>query len=200
MINELRPVLLVEDNRDDEELTIHGLERANLQNPIEVARDGQEALDYLFGTDEQAPGPVPAVVVLDVHLPRVGGLEVLRRIRTHERTRRIPVVILTSSREDQDLIDGYDLGANSYVCKPIQFDQFAAAVAQLGVYWLVINEQPPASQTGTPARRRLQTPPRITDSGFGPGLASCTARGARPASTSSRRTGSSIVSPRPWCA
>jgi two-component system, response regulator len=111
MINDLRPVLLVEDNRDDEELTIRGLERANLQNPVDVARDGQEALDYLFGNDEQAPEPVPAVVVLDVHLPRISGLEVLGRIRAHERTRRLPVVILTSSREDQDLIDGYDLGA-----------------------------------------------------------------------------------------
>jgi CheY-like chemotaxis protein len=159
MTSDLRPVLLVEDNPDDEELTIRGLERANLQNPVKVARDGQDALDYLFGTDEQDPEPVPAVVVLDVHLPRVSGLEVLRRIRAHERTRRLPVVILTSSREDQDLTDGYDLGANSYVCKPIQFDQFATAVAQLGVYWVLINEQPPSSQTGTLARRRLQSVP-----------------------------------------
>ena len=143
MINDLRPVLLVEDNRDDEELTIRGLERSGLQNPVDVARDGQEALDYLLGTDEQAPEPIPAVVVLDVHLPRVSGLEVLERIRAHERTRRLPVVILTSSREDGDVINGYDLGANSYVCKPIQFEQFATAVAQLGVYWLMINEQPP---------------------------------------------------------
>jgi CheY-like chemotaxis protein len=159
MTSDLRPVLLVEDNPDDEELTIRGLERANLQNPVKVARDGQDALDYLFGTDEQDPEPVPAVVVLDVHLPRVSGLEVLRRIRAHERTRRLPVVILTSSREDQDLTDGHDLGANSYVCKPIQFDQFATAVAQLGVYWVLINEQPPSSQTGTLARRRLQSVP-----------------------------------------
>jgi len=159
MIHDLHPVLLVEDNRDDEELTIRGLERANLQNPVEIARDGQEALDKLFGTDEHDPDPVPAVVVLDVHLPRVSGLEILRRIRAHERTRRLPVVILTSSREDQDLIDGYDLGANSYVCKPIQFDQFATAVAQLGVYWLVINEQPPTGQTGTLARRQPESVP-----------------------------------------
>jgi two-component system response regulator len=156
MINDLRPLLLVEDNRDDEELTIRGLKRANLQNPVDVARDGQEALDYLLGTDEHAPEPVPAVIVL-VHLPRVSGLEVLRRIRAHERTRRLPVVILTSSHEDRDVIDGYDLGANSYVCKPIQFELFATAVAQLGVYWPVINEQPPTSQTGTPARRQLQS-------------------------------------------
>jgi len=159
MTHDLRPVLLVEDNPDDEELTIRGLKRANLQNPVKVARDGQAALDYLFGTDEQDPEPVPAVVVLDVHMPRVSGLEVLSRIRAHERTRRLPVVILTSSREDQDLTDGYDLGANSYVCKPVQFDQFATAVAQLGVYWVVINEQPPTSPTGTLARRRLQTVP-----------------------------------------
>jgi two-component system response regulator len=145
MISELRPVLLVEDNRDDEELAIRGLERSGLKNPVAVARDGQEAIDYLFGTDRQGPGPVPAVVVLDVHLPRVGGLEVLGRIRAHERTRRLPVVILTSSREDGDVVNGYDLGANSYVCKPIQFEQFATAVAQLGVYWLMINEQPPAN-------------------------------------------------------
>ena len=143
MINRLRPVLLVEDNRDDEELTIRGLERSGLKNPVDVARDGQEALDYLLGTDEHAPEPVPAVIVLDLHLPRVSGLEVLRRIRAHERTRRLPVVILTSSHEDRDVIDGYDLGANSYVCKPIQFEQFATAIAQLGVYWLRINEQPP---------------------------------------------------------
>ena len=110
MIHALRPVLLVEDNRDDEELTIRGLERSGLQNPVDVARDGQEALDYLFGTDGHAPRPAPAVVVLDVHLPRVSGLEVLGRIRAHERTRRLPVVILTISREDQDVIDGYDLG------------------------------------------------------------------------------------------
>lgn len=155
MINDLRPVLLVEDSRDDEELTIRGLQRENLQNPVNVVRDGQEALDYLFGTDEQAPGPVPAVVVLDVHLPRVNGLEVLRRIRAHERTRRQPVVILTSSHEDQDLIDGYDLGANSYVCKPIQFEQFATAVAQLGVYWLVINEQPPTIVSSGAQNRRV---------------------------------------------
>jgi two-component system, response regulator len=159
MINDLRVVLLVEDNRDDEELTILGLERANLQNPIDVVRDGQEALEYLFGTDEHGPEPVPAVVVLDVHMPRVSGLEVLSRIRAHERTRRLPVVILTSSCEDQDVTDGYDLGANSYVCKPVQFDEFATAVAQLGVYWLVINEQPPTTPTGTLSRRRLQSVP-----------------------------------------
>jgi two-component system response regulator len=143
MINGVAALLLVEDNRDDEELTLRGLKRTNLKNPVDVVRDGQEALDYFFGTNGQAAKPVPAVVLLDLKLPRVGGLEVLRRIRAAERTRRVPVVILTSSSEDGDLINGYDLGANSYVCKPIQFDEFAAAIAQLGVYWLIINEPAP---------------------------------------------------------
>ena len=123
---------------DDEELTIRAFERANLKNPVDVARDGHEALDYLFGTEEQPPKRVPAVVVLDLNLPEMDGLEVLKRIRAEERTRRVPVVILTSSSEDRDVIAGYDLGANSYVRKPIQFDQFATTVAQLGVYWLMI--------------------------------------------------------------
>ena len=149
-------ILLVEDNPDDAVLTERALR--GLPASLHVARDGQEALDYLFGTDEQAPESIPAVVVLDVHLPRVSGLEVLRRIRADERTQRLPVVILTSSHEDQDMIHGYDLGANSYVCKPIQFDQFATAVAQLGVYWLVINEQPPTSQTSALARRLQSVP------------------------------------------
>ncbi|MGZ6692356.1 MAG: response regulator, partial [Solirubrobacteraceae bacterium] len=105
-------VLLVEDDRDDEELTLRGLERANLKNPVDVVRDGQQALDYLFGADGQAAKPVPAVVLLDLKLPRVGGLEVLKRIRAEERTRRLPVVILTSSSEDGDLMNGYDFGAN----------------------------------------------------------------------------------------
>jgi len=103
MIDALRSVLLVEDNGDDEELTLRGLKQAMLQNPVDVARDGQEAVDYLFGTDEQPPMPVPAVVVLDLHLPRIGGLDVLRQIRAQERTRRLPVVILTSSSEDRRL-------------------------------------------------------------------------------------------------
>ncbi len=143
MIGEQMTVLLVEDNRDDEELTIRGFKRANLQNPVDVARDGQEALDYLLGTEERPPKQLPLVVLLDLKLPRVEGLEVLRRIRAQERTRRLPVVILSSSIEDRDLIDGYGLGANSYVRKPIKFDDFATAVAQLGVYWFVVNEPAP---------------------------------------------------------
>jgi len=138
-------VLLVEDNPDDEELTLRALKRTNLRNPVHVAHDGQEAIDYLFGTAEQATNTLPALIVLDLHLPRVGGLEILKRIRAHERTRRVPVVILTSSSEDEDMINGYDFGANSYVCKPIQFDKFTTAVAQLGAYWLIINDPAPAA-------------------------------------------------------
>jgi DNA-binding response OmpR family regulator len=147
MITDAPAVLLVEDNPDDEELTLPGLRHANLTNPVDVARDGQEALDYLMliliGNQDQAARPVPVVVLLDLHLPRVDGFEVLKRIRGEKRTHRVPVVILTSSREDQDLIDGYDLGANSYVRKPVRFDEFATAIAQLGVYWLLINEPAP---------------------------------------------------------
>jgi len=138
------PVLLVEDNPDDAELTIRALKRANLKHPVHVADDGQEAIDYLFGTAEQAANGVPALIILDLQLPRVGGLEILKRIRAEERTRRLPVVILDSSNEKPDVINAYDLGANSYVCKPIQFDKFTTAVAQLGVYWLTINEPPPS--------------------------------------------------------
>lgn len=148
MINDAPAVLLVEDDRDDEELTLRSLGGTH---PVEVARDGQEALDYLLGTEEQAPKRVPAVVLLDLKLPRVGGLEVLKRIRAEERTRRVPVVILTSSNQDSDLINGYDSGANSYVCKPIQFDEFANAIKQLGVYWLRINEPAPPAGDDTRA-------------------------------------------------
>ena len=144
MTTDAQTLLLVEDNPDDEELTIRGLKRANLKNPIDVARDGQGAIDYLLGTDEEQPAnPLPAVVLLDLNLPRVGGLEVLKRIRAEQRTRRVPVVILTSSSEDRDLINGYDLGANSYVRKPIQFEEFATTVARLGLYWLMLNVPAP---------------------------------------------------------
>jgi two-component system response regulator len=136
-------VLMVEDNRDDEELAIRALKQANLANPVDVARDGQEAIDYLFGTESQSAKGTPGLVLLDLKLPRVDGLEVLKRIRAEERTRRVPVVILTSSSEDRDLINGYDLGANSYVRKPIRFEEFATAVAQLGIYWLMINSPAP---------------------------------------------------------
>ena len=149
MSNHPAAVLLVEDNLDDEELTIRGFKRANLANPVDVARDGQEAFDYLFGTESQPAKSTPGLVLLDLKLPRVGGLEVLKRIRAEERTRRVPVVILTSSSEDRDLIDGYDLRANSYVRKPVRFEELATAVARLGIYWLMINEPAPTTEDDT---------------------------------------------------
>ena len=149
MTTDAPSVLLVEDERDDEELTIRELRRANLPNRVDVAHDGQEAIDYLFGTEEEAPMPVPSVVLLDLKLPRVSGLDVLKRIRAEARTRRMPVVILSSSTEERDLIDGYDLGANSYVRKPIDFDAFASAIAQIGAYWLTINEPAPLAEDAT---------------------------------------------------
>ncbi len=141
-----RTILLVEDNADDEELTVRGLRRAGIANPIAVARNGAEALDWLHGTGPHAgPGapPLPAVVLLDLRLPKVDGLEVLRRLRAEERFHALPVVILTSSREERDIVEGYRLGANSYVRKPVVFAEFADAVRQLGLYWLVINEPLP---------------------------------------------------------
>ena len=146
MSNEPLRVLLVEDNPDEEQLTLGGLQRANVTNPVDVARDGQEALDYLFGNDGQPAKPVPAVVLLDLNLPRAGGLEVLKRIRAHERTRLTPVVILTSSSDDRDVRNGYDLGANSYVRKPIDFARFTTTIARLGAYWLVVNQPAPRAR------------------------------------------------------
>lgn len=139
-------VLLVEDNQDDEELALLAFKKGQLANEVVVARDGVEALDYLFGTGAFAGrdvGILPQLMLLDLKLPKVDGLEVLRRVRADPRTRRLPVVILTSSREEEDLIQGYDLGANSYVRKPVDFAQFVDAVRQLQVYWLVLNEPPP---------------------------------------------------------
>lgn len=142
-----RVILLVEDNPDDEALTIRALTRSNIANHVEVARDGVEALDYLFGTGAHAGRDVsklPQLLLLDLKLPRIDGLEVLRRMRADARTKLVPVVILTSSNEEQDLLSGYSGGANSYIRKPVDFTQFAEAVRQLGIYWLVINESPPA--------------------------------------------------------
>jgi CheY-like chemotaxis protein len=139
-------ILLVEDNPDDEALTLRALRKANVRNEVIVAHDGVEALEYLFGRgDGSGAGVVqlPQVVLLDLKLPRVDGLEVLRRLREDERTRFLPVVILTSSNEEQDRIAGYKLGANSYVRKPVEFGHFAEAVRQLGLYWLLLNEPPP---------------------------------------------------------
>jgi two-component system response regulator len=140
-------ILLVEDNPDDEALTLRALRKANVANRVVVARDGVDALDYLFATGAHAgrdARDVPQLVLLDLKLPRVDGLEVLRRIRTDSRTALLPVVILTSSNEERDRIQGYTLGANSYVRKPVDFAQFAEAVQHLGLYWLVLNEGPPA--------------------------------------------------------
>lgn len=139
-------ILLVEDNRDDEALTLRALKKNNIKNEVVVAHDGVEALDYLFGTGSYAGRDLtemPQVILLDLKLPRVDGLEVLRRLRADERTRLLPVVILTSSNEDQDRINGYGLGANSYVRKPVDFAQFVEAVRQLGLYWLILNQPPP---------------------------------------------------------
>ncbi|MBI5462050.1 MAG: response regulator [Gammaproteobacteria bacterium] len=139
-------ILLVEDNPDDEALTLRAFKKNNIQNHVVVAHDGAEALDYLFGTGAHAGRNVaelPQVVLLDLKLPKVDGLEVLRRIRADERTRLMPVVILTSSKEDQDVISSYRLGANSYVRKPVSFDEFLDATRSLGLYWLLINQVPP---------------------------------------------------------
>lgn len=138
-------ILLVEDNSDDEALTLHALKKGNVVNDVVVVRDGPEALDYLFaeGTFAQREEGLPAVVLLDLKLPKLDGLEVLRRLRSDERTRLLPVVVLTSSKEECDLVNSYDLGANSYVRKPVDFVQFVEAVRQLGLYWLVLNETAP---------------------------------------------------------
>lgn len=136
-------ILLIEDNPDDEALTLRALKNNNIRNEVRVARDGQEALDYFFGPGADT-NPEPTVVLLDLKLPKVSGLEILRRIREDERTKMQPVVILTSSLEEQDLVNGYKLGANSYIRKPVDFGQFLEAVRQLGLYWLVLNEAPPS--------------------------------------------------------
>ncbi len=139
-------ILLVEDNPDDVELTLRALKQYNIRNEIAVVRDGAEALDYLFTTGAYADrdtSVMPAVVILDLKLPKVDGLEVLQRMRGDERTKLVPVVILTSSKEERDMINGYKFGANSYVRKPVDFTQFVEAARQLGLYWLVINEPPP---------------------------------------------------------
>ena len=139
-------ILLVEDNPSDVGLTQRALAKSHVANELVVAEDGQEALDYLFGAGAYAGREVtelPALVLLDLKLPRVDGLEVLRQIRADQRTRRLPVVILTTSKEEQDVAQSYDLGANSYIRKPVDFTQFAQAVEHLGLYWLVLNESAP---------------------------------------------------------
>jgi two-component system response regulator len=141
-------ILLVEDNPDDELLALRALKKNNLLSEVVVAHDGVEALDYLFGAGEYAgrdTNVMPQLILLDLKLPRIDGLEVLRRLRADGRTRLLPVVILTSSGEQQDMLDGYGLGANSYVRKPVNFEQFVRAVEQLKLYWLSLNEAPPGS-------------------------------------------------------
>jgi two-component system, response regulator len=145
-MSQAKTILLVEDNRDDEELTLRAFRKSKVLNEVVVVRDGAEALDYLFATGSYAqrdPKAIPAVILLDLKLPKLGGLEVLRRLRAEERTRRIPVVVLTSSNEEKDILSSYDLGANSFVRKPVDFAQFMDAAQQLGLYWLVMNEAPP---------------------------------------------------------
>lgn len=140
-------ILLVEDNPDDVELTQRALQRSHVLNQIVVVRDGVEALDYLFAAGDHAgrdPACLPQLILLDLKLPRLDGLQVLQRVRRHERTRLLPVVILTSSDEEQDQIQGYSLGANSYVRKPVEFESLVRAMEQLELYWLVLNEPPPA--------------------------------------------------------
>jgi CheY-like chemotaxis protein len=139
-------LLLVEDNLNDLELTMRALQRYNLANRMHVARDGAEALDFIFCTGPYSDRRIddrPRVVLLDLKLPLVGGLEVLRQIRSEERTKHLPVVVLTSSREEQDVTESYDLGVNSYIVKPVDFVQFTEAVRQLGLYWMLLNEPPP---------------------------------------------------------
>ncbi len=145
-MDDKRIVLLVEDNPDDEALTLRALKKNNILNEVVVARDGAEALDHLLGSNGK-PGRIPldhlAVVLLDLKLPKVNGLEVLRRLRADPRTRRLPIVILTSSKEEKDLVGAYDSGANSYVQKPVEFSAFVEAARHLGLYWLVTNAPPP---------------------------------------------------------
>jgi two-component system response regulator len=146
-------ILLIEDNSSDVDLTIRAFEKARIGNQVVVARDGKEALDYLWGEGAYAGRDIsdfPALTLLDLKLPKLPGLEVLRRIRADARTRRLPIVILTSSKEEQDLAASYDLGANSYIRKPVDFNQFAEAIGHLGLYWLVWNEAPPPAGQPSP--------------------------------------------------
>jgi two-component system response regulator len=144
-----KAILLVEDNADDEKLTLRAFKKKNVSNSVVVARDGLEALDYLFGAGTYAGRDVadlPSVILLDLKLPKIDGLEVLKRLRGDPRTKRVPVVILTSSKEDQDLVMSYDLGANSYIRKPVDFEKFVEVAGTLGLYWLLLNEPPPTQR------------------------------------------------------
>jgi two-component system, response regulator len=145
MIENSIEILLVEDNPNDVELTLHALKKNNIANSIHVVRDGAEALEYLFGSGADAGrdfNHTPKMILLDLKLPKVDGMEVLKRIKSDERTRPIPVVVLTSSREERDIVESYRLGVNSYITKPVDFEQFTEAVRQLGLYWLLLNQSP----------------------------------------------------------
>ncbi len=145
-----KTILLVEDNADDEKLTLRAMRKNNIGNEVVVARNGVEALDYLFGTGAYVGrnlSAMPQVVLLDLKLPKLDGMEVLRRVRADDRTKLLPIVILTSSNEEMDRVNGYGLGANSYVRKPVDFSQFIETARQLGLYWLVLNEPPPARRS-----------------------------------------------------
>jgi len=144
LTNEVNGILLVEDNPDDVELALHALKRNNILNPIVVARDGQEALEYLFyaGKYEDSKHDKPALILLDLKLPKVDGIEVLRKIKSESTLKKVPVVILTSSKEEKDLVESYNLGVNSYIRKPVDFDQFVETVRYIGYYWLLLNEAP----------------------------------------------------------
>jgi len=147
----MNEILLVEDNQDDVDLTLRAFRKSNIANDVVVVRDGVEALEYLFTTGRYAgrdPNALPQVVLLDLNLPRIGGLEVLEQVRAHPKTTLLPVVILTSSIEERDLVNGYSLGANSYVRKPVDFEQFSDAVKQLGLYWLLLNHRAPTTLQG----------------------------------------------------
>ena len=149
-MEEEKIILLVEDNPDDEMLALRALKKSHIGNRVVVARDGVEALDYLFGTGPHKGrdlSRMPQLILLDLKLPKVDGLEVLRRIRADERTCLLPVAVLTSSREDRDIVESYRLGANSYIRKPVDFSQFSESVRQLGLYWLVMNEPPPKKRS-----------------------------------------------------
>jgi CheY-like chemotaxis protein len=146
-MNTAKTILLVEDNPDDVKLTLRALQNCNIANKVVVVGDGLEALNYLLGAGAYAGRDLsdrPAVVLLDLKLPKIDGLELLRRMRADHRTKLLPVVVLTSSKEEQDIVTSYDLGANSYIRKPVDFDRFVEAVRQLGLYWLLLNEPPPA--------------------------------------------------------
>ena len=145
MLKSTTSILLIEDNPDDVELTLHAIKKNNIANPVEVLRDGQEALDYLFykGKYSDSTHPLPGLILLDLKLPKVDGVEILRNIKTDRELKLIPVIVLTSSKEDRDVTKSYNLGLNSYIRKPIDFDQFVETVKHIGFYWLLLNEFPP---------------------------------------------------------